>query len=134
MIPLYQFKKLLLQFESTYMEPLLKYDQEHPIPKFHVDPCKAGGGDGDHIDSWWCCSQVSLTECIDWFEKTQLPFGFKHEHYNCFESKGWPYKDLSKRYEKSKEDQHVQTQEMDQDFLTQEMVCSDTDCKHCTIL
>ena len=59
---------------------------------------------------------------IDWFEKTQLPFGFKNDDFNCFPSKNWSYMHLSKRYE-------VQNDQIDH-----EKACSDSDCKHCTIL
>ena len=79
------------------MEPLLKYDQEHTIPKFRANPCPRDGG--DHIDIWYCCSFVELAEYIDWFEKTQLPFGFKNDDFNCLSSKNWSYMHLSKRYE-----------------------------------
>ena len=118
MAPLYQFKKMVLEFESTYMEPLLKYDQEHPIPEFErINNCS---NSGDHIDAWWCCAHVELSEYIDWFEKTQSPFGFRHGDFGCFPSKEWPYMHFSKRYEKP-EDQA-------------EMTCDETDCKHCNIL
>ena len=120
MDPLYQLKDIMVELESTYMEPLLKYDQEHTIPKFRAKPCPDDGG--DHIDIWYCCSFVELAEYIDWFEKTQLPFGFKNNDFNCFPSKNWSYMNLSKRYE---------TQN---DQVVQEMACSDSDCKHCTIL
>ena len=120
MTPLYQLKDTILELESVYMEPLLKYDQEHTIPKFRANPCLDDGG--DHIDIWYCCSFVELAEYIDWFEKTQLPFGFKNDDFNCFPSKNWSYMNLSKRYE---------TQN---DQVVQEMACSDSDCKHCTIL
>ena len=120
MTPLYQLKDIMLELESAYMEPLLKYDQEHTIPKFWANPCPRDGG--DHIDIWYCCSFVELAEYIDWFEKTQLPFGFKNDDFNCFPSKNWSYMHLSKRYE-------VQNDQVDH-----EMTCSDSDCKHCTIL
>ena len=120
MDPLYQLKDIMVELESTYTEPLLKYDQEHTIPKFQAKPCPDDGM--DHIDTWYCCSVVELAEYIDWFEKTQLPFGFKNEDFNCFPSKNWPHMDLSKRYE------------TENNQVDQEMACSDSDCKHCTIL
>ena len=129
MTPLYQLKDIMLELESTYMEPLLKYDQEHTIPKFRANPCPRDGG--DHIDIWYCCSFVELAEYIDWFEKTQLPFGFKNEDFNCFSSINWPHMHLSKKYDTPK-DQEEQEEKVDQ--VDQEMSCSDPGCTHCNIL
>ena len=104
-------------FSLIDMKPLLKYDQEHPIPKFkRINECS---GSGDHIDAWWCCAHIELSEYIDWFEKTQSPFGFRHGDFHCFPSKEWPHMHFSKRYEKSED---------------QEMTCVEKDCKHCNIL
>ena len=117
MTTLHDLKAIMLQFESAYMQPLLKYDQENPVPSFEPNHST---GDGDHIDAYFCCSLTKMSEYIDWFEKTQLPFGFKHQDFWSYPSKEWPYMKNSKRYNQNPPDQ--------------EMTCSVSSCNHCTIL
>ena len=115
MTPLHALKEIMLEYEAAYMKPMLEYDQQNPVPRFIPNRCSPGG---DHIDAFFCCSLKKMSEYIDWFEKTQAPFGFKPDDFNCFASDDWPHMNLSKRYQVS----------------DQEMSCSDNSCTNCTIL
>ena len=116
MSTLYDIKEMILEFEAVYMKPMLDYDKENPVPRFKGDPCTPGG---DHVDHIACCSFGKMAEYIQWFEKTQLPFGFNHRDFYACTSKEWPWMHLSQR-NKKKADEH--------------MSCSDTSCTHCTVM